>query len=79
MAAQLLRNARHFNDALAKDQAVVDDTQVKLESNFDIAQKERIRLRDHRGKSGMTTCWVIWAVIVVSMLFMFMVMLIRLT
>ncbi|KAF9046867.1 hypothetical protein BDZ89DRAFT_1058332 [Hymenopellis radicata] len=79
MAAQLLRNARHFNDSLAKDQAVVEDTQQKLESNFDVAKKERIRLRDHRGKSGMTTCWVVGAVVVVTFLFILMVMLIRLT
>ncbi|KAF8920216.1 hypothetical protein CPB85DRAFT_617943 [Mucidula mucida] len=79
MAAQLLRNARHFNDSLAKDQAVVEDTQQKLESNFDMAKKERIRLRDHRGKSGMTTCWVVGAVVVVTFLFILMVMLIRLT
>ena len=79
MAAQLLRNARHFNDSLAKDNAVVEETQQKLESNFDVAHKERIRLRDHRGKSGMTTCWIVGAVALVTLFFMMMVMLIRLT
>ncbi|KAG6863863.1 hypothetical protein C0991_002562, partial [Blastosporella zonata] len=52
MASQLKRNALHFSDSLARDAAVVEETQTKLESNFDVMQKERVRLRDHRGKSG---------------------------
>jgi hypothetical protein len=79
MATQLKRNAVHFSESLAKDQAVVEDTQQKLESNFDIMQKERVRLRDHRGKSTSTTCLVVLIVLTVVLLFVLMVSIIRFT
>ncbi|KAK0213157.1 membrane fusion protein Use1-domain-containing protein [Desarmillaria ectypa] len=79
MATQLKRNALHFSDSLSADKALVEEAQQKIESNFDVMKKERVRLRDHRGKSGSTTCLVIMSVIVVTVLFIFMVMLIRLT
>ncbi|GLB44976.1 putative membrane fusion protein Use1 [Lyophyllum shimeji] len=79
MATQLKRNAQHFSDTLARDQAVVEETQTKLEGNFDVMQKERIRLRDHRGKSGGTTCLVVLIVVMVVLLFMLMVSIIRFT
>ena len=77
MAAQLKRNAIHFSASLAKDQAVVEDAQQKLESNYDVMTKERVRLRDHRGKSGSTTCMVLAIVVLVLVLFMLMVSIIR--
>lgn len=79
MATQLKRNAMHFSETLARDQAVVEATQEKLESNFDVMQKERIRLRDHRGKSGSTTCLVVLIVLTVALLFVLMVSIIRFT
>ncbi|KAK0455532.1 membrane fusion protein Use1-domain-containing protein [Desarmillaria tabescens] len=79
MATQLKRNALHFSNSLSADKAVVEAAQQKIESNFDVMKKERVRLRDHRGKSGSTTCLAIMSVIVVTVLFIFMVMLIRLT
>ncbi|KAG5643308.1 hypothetical protein DXG03_001192 [Asterophora parasitica] len=79
MATQLKRNAVHFADTLSRDQAVVEETQQKIESNFDVMQKERVRLRDHRGKSGSTTCLVVLIVIAVVLLFMLMVSIIRFT
>lgn len=79
MATQLKRNAQHFSNSLAQDQAVVEETQQKLESNFDIMQKERVRLRDHRGKSGSTTCLVMLIMMTVLLLFVIMVYLIRFT
>ncbi|PFH53673.1 hypothetical protein AMATHDRAFT_910 [Amanita thiersii Skay4041] len=79
MAVQLKRNALHFSDSLVKDKAVVEDAQQKVESNFDVMQKERIRLRDHRGKSTSTTCLVVAIILVVVLLFALMVVLIRLT
>lgn len=79
MARQLRRNATHFSDSLAKDKVVVDAMQEKLEGNFDLLKKERIRLRDFRGKSGGTTCLVIMSVIVVVIAFIFMVFVIRVT
>jgi len=77
MAAQLKRNAIHFSTSLAKDQAVVEDTQQKLEGNYDVMLKERVRLRDHRGKSVSTTCMVLGIVALVLVLFMLMVSIIR--
>jgi hypothetical protein len=77
MATQLKRNAMHFSDSLAKDKAVIDETHEKLEGNFGVMLKERIRLRDFRGKSGSTTCMVIGIVVAVLMLFMAMISVIR--
>ena len=54
-ATQLKRNAIHFSGTLARDQVVVEETKLKLESNFDELQKERTRLGDHSGKSLGTT------------------------
>ncbi|KAF8893614.1 hypothetical protein BD779DRAFT_1507283 [Infundibulicybe gibba] len=79
MATQLKRNALHFSDSLSKDQAVVEDAQQKLELNSDIMTKERIRLRDHRGKAGSTSCLIFLILAVAVMLFVAMVALIRLT
>ncbi|KII92205.1 hypothetical protein PLICRDRAFT_464542 [Plicaturopsis crispa FD-325 SS-3] len=64
MATQLKRNAMHFSESLARDQAVVDEAQEKLEGNYDVMKKERVRLRDHRGKSGSTTCLVLMSMLV---------------
>lgn len=79
MATQLKRNALHFSESLAKDQAVVEDAQVKLEGNYDVMKKERLRVRDLRGKTGGTTCLVIMSVVAVLVAFLFMVLLIRAT
>lgn len=79
MATQLRRNATHFSDSLVKDKSVVEAMQEKLEGNFDFMKKERIRLRDFRGKSGGTTCLVIMSILVVLVAFMLMVLVIRVT
>lgn len=79
MATQLRRNATHFSESLVKDKSVVEAMQEKLESNFDFMKKERIRLRDFRGKSGSTTCLVIMSILVVLVAFMLMVLVIRVT
>ncbi|KAG2154441.1 uncharacterized protein EDB93DRAFT_1223282 [Suillus bovinus] len=79
MARQLRRNATHFSESLVKDKSVVETMQEKLEGNFDFMKKERIRLRDFRGKSGSTTCLVITSILVVLVAFMLMVFVIRVT
>jgi len=79
MATQLRRNATHFADSLVKDKSVVEAMQEKLEGNFDFMKKERVRLRDFRGKSGGTTCLVIMSILVVLVAFMLMVFVIRVT
>ncbi|PPR00092.1 hypothetical protein CVT24_008994 [Panaeolus cyanescens] len=77
MAQQLKRNAMHFSTSLAKDQAVVDDAQQKLELNHDVMMKERVRLRDHSGKSGSTTWLTFGIIIVVLLIFVLMISVIR--
>ena len=79
MATQLKRNAIHFSDSLARDQAVVEDAQLKLEGNYDVMKKERLRARDLRGKSGSTTCLVVMSVVAVLVAFVMMVLVIRAT
>ena len=77
MAVQLKRNALHFSDALAKDQAVLAETEQKLEGNYDVMERERVRLKDHSAKSGGTTCLVVGIILLVVLLFALMVVLIR--
>ena len=79
MATQLKRNAIHFSDSLVKDQAVVEDAQLKIEGNYDVMKKERLRVRDLRGKAGSTTCLVVMSVVVVFVAFVIMVLVIRAT
>ncbi|KZT22547.1 hypothetical protein NEOLEDRAFT_1180788 [Neolentinus lepideus HHB14362 ss-1] len=79
MATQLKTNAVHFSSTLSKDQAFVQETQEKLEMNYDVMKKERVRVRDFRGKSGSTTCLVICSVVVVLISFIVMVFVIRWT
>ncbi|KAH9484822.1 hypothetical protein JR316_0001724 [Psilocybe cubensis] len=77
MAQQLKRNAMHFSTSLEKDKAVVEQAQAKLEGNYDMMQQERVRLRDHSGKSRSTTCMTLGIVILVLLVFMLMVSVIR--
>ena len=79
MAAQLKRNAIHLSESLAKDQAVVGAAQEKIEGNYAVMLKERVRLRDHRGKSGGTTCLIMLSLVVVAVSFVFMFFVIRVT
>ncbi|KAI9571675.1 hypothetical protein HD554DRAFT_2203265 [Boletus coccyginus] len=79
MATQLRRNATHFSESLEKDKSVVGAMQEKVEGNFEFMKRERIRLRDFRGKSGGTTCLVMMSVIVVLIAFILMMFVIRLT
>ncbi|KAF8965557.1 hypothetical protein BDZ97DRAFT_1811249 [Flammula alnicola] len=77
MAQQLKRNALHFSNSLEKDKAVIEDAGLKLEGNYDVMLKERLRLRDHRGKSRSTTCLIMGVVLLVVVVFMLMVSVIR--
>ncbi|KAF9010037.1 hypothetical protein BDQ17DRAFT_1235118 [Cyathus striatus] len=79
MAAQLKRNTVHFSDSLSKDKSLIEEAQEKIENNFGFMLKERIRLRDHRGKSLSTTCLTVGIVVTVLLMFMLMVSVIRLT
>jgi hypothetical protein len=79
MATQLKRNAIHFSDTLARDQAVVEETKLKMESNYDSMHKERTRLRDHTGKSRNTTWLTLFSIIAVFVSFFIMFFIIRFT
>ncbi|KAI0247738.1 hypothetical protein BJV78DRAFT_1276806 [Lactifluus subvellereus] len=79
MAGQLRRNAEHFSNALAVDQAVLRNAEEKIGANFDVMKQERVRLRDHRSRSLGTTCLTITSVLVVSIAFVIMLFIVRLT
>lgn len=79
MATQLKRNAIHFSDTLIRDQAVVEETNLKMESNYDMMQRERTRLRDHSGKSRGTTWLTLFSIIAVFVSFFVMFFIIRIT
>ncbi|KAF8268211.1 hypothetical protein EI94DRAFT_1728377 [Lactarius quietus] len=79
MAGQLRRNAEHFSGALAADQAVLRVAEEKVGANLDVMKWERVRLRDHRGKSLGTTCLTISSVLVVAIAFLVMFFVIRFT
>jgi hypothetical protein len=79
MAGQLRRNAEHFSTALAADQAVLHSAEEKIGANYDVMKRERVRLRDHRGKSLGTTCLTITSVLMVAVAFLLMFFLLRFT
>ncbi|THH10668.1 hypothetical protein EW145_g1165 [Phellinidium pouzarii] len=79
MARQLKINAQHFSETLGKDQVGIQSAQEKLEQNYDDLSKERVRLRDHRGKSGSTTCLVLLSILVVIVGFVSTFFIIRVT
>jgi hypothetical protein len=79
MAGQLRRNAEHFSSALATDQAVLRNAEEKIVANYDGMKRERVRLRDHRGRSIGTTCLTITSVLVVTVAFVVMFFVLRFT
>jgi hypothetical protein len=79
MAGQLRRNAEHFSTALDADQAVLRSAEEKIDANYDVMKRERVRLRDHRGKSLGTTCLTLTSVLVVAVAFLVMFFLLRFT
>ena len=79
MARQLKLNAQHFSEALEKDKGVVQETEEKVDNNYDTLTKERVRLRDHRSKSRGTTWIVILSILVVFIGFFVTFFVIRIT
>jgi len=72
-------NAEHFSNALAADQAVLRNAEEKIGTNFGMTKQEHVRLRDHRSRSLGTTCLTITGVLVVSIAFVTMLFIVRLT
>ncbi|VDB92050.1 unnamed protein product [Peniophora sp. CBMAI 1063] len=79
MAAQLKANATYFSGALERDKIALEGAEEKIGSNLDVMTKERVRLRDHRGKSMGTTCLTITSIVVVLVSFVVMFFIIRFT
>lgn len=79
MGRQLKLNALHLANSISKEKDVMEDAGVKLETNLDTMTKERVRLRDHRGKSGSTTWMVVTAIACVIVAWIAMFFIIRLT
>ncbi len=69
----------HFSTALAADQAVLHNAEEKIGTNYDVMKRERLRLRDHRGKSLGTTCLTITSVLVVAIAFLVVFFILRFT
>jgi len=79
MATQLKLNAVHFTESLAKDRAVMEGAEEKLEGNLTRLKTERSRLRIYSGKSGSTTWLVLGAIVVVVGAWVLMFLVIRIT
>ncbi|KLO16946.1 hypothetical protein SCHPADRAFT_191428 [Schizopora paradoxa] len=79
MARQLKENTIHFSSSLAKDKGVMQEVEEKLERNAEVLGKERVRLRDHRGKSGNTTWITILSLLVVMVGFFMTFFVIRIS
>lgn len=79
MASQLKQNSLRFTDALARDRAVMEGAEERLEGNLTKLQKERTRLKVQSGKSGSTTWMVLGAIITVVLAWIFTFLLIRVT
>ena len=79
MAVQLRRNAEHFGTALEKDKGVVELVQEKLEQNLGSMVANRGNLKTVAAKSGGTTWLVFISVMVVTIAWVMMMLLIRLT
>jgi len=77
MATQLKHNAQHFSSSLEKDKTVIEETQEKMEGNFGLMMKEKMRLRDFRVRSKGSLWMVMAIVVVVLVLFVVMVGVIR--
>lgn len=79
MATQLKRNAVHFSESLDRDKSVVQSASEALEKNYDAMTATRVRLKEHSGKSWGTTWIVYGGLVAVSVAWVFMFFIIRLT
>lgn len=79
MATQLKLNATHFSGIIEKDKALLDNAKMQLESNLTGMQRESGRLTELRSRSRGTTCFVISSVLMVTIAWVFMFLIIRVT
>ena len=79
MARQLKANATYFSEALEADKTALAGADEKIGMNYEVMKKERVRLRDHRGRSMGTTCLTLTSVLVVAIAFVLMFFVIRFT
>ncbi|KAH9031023.1 hypothetical protein EDB85DRAFT_2146368 [Lactarius pseudohatsudake] len=69
---QLRRNMEHFSGTPAADEGVLRAAQERMGANLDVLKRERVRLRDHRGKALGTTCLAISSIVVIAIAFLIM-------
>ncbi len=79
MSRQLKLNALHLSSSLAKEQDALTNATEKLDNNLQVMTKERVRLRDHSGKSSSTTWLIFGAIISVVIAWVLLFFVIRLT
>lgn len=79
MATQLKMNSLHFTEALARDRAVMEGAEEKLEGNLTRMQAERGRLKITGAKRGSTTWIVLFAIFAVAVAWVVMFLIIRIT
>ena len=72
MARQLKLNTLHFQSSLAADRTVMEEAETKIGGNLVGMQGQSGRLGAYRKKGGTTTCFVIFAVLGVSLAWMTM-------
>lgn len=77
MAERLKLNSLEFSNLLEKDKNLLQGAEEKLDGNLTGMIKERDRLKEYKKKGGVTTWFVIGAVIAVMMAWFFMFALMR--
>ena len=77
MTGKLRRDVEHFSGALVADQGVMRAAE-KVSANMEVMKRERVWLRDHRGKAlGMTSQTMPNVVVTISGFLVFFAMLFR--
>jgi hypothetical protein len=77
MAERLKMNSLEFSHLLEKDKDLLQNAEEKLEGNLGGMIKERDRLKEYKKKGGVTTWFVIGAVLAVMGAWLFMFALMR--
>jgi hypothetical protein len=79
MARQLKLNTLHFSSSLDKDTALLAEAEGRLGQNLGKMKQEGGRLGSYSRQGRATTCFVVAAVAAVSLAWVVMFFLIRLT
>lgn len=77
MASRLKMNSLEFSQLLEKDKGLLENAEQQLDGNLTGMIKERDRLKAYKKTGGVTTWFVIGAVLVVLLAWLFMFALMR--